>query len=68
LKLIVAREASLGPLRSLGDDIISVPADRIRPISLDDFKMALNVIRPSVSQNSLQIFENWNKTMGMSGL
>ncbi|KAJ3092775.1 hypothetical protein HK102_003038 [Quaeritorhiza haematococci] len=63
----LAREASLGPIRSLGERLVSTPADQIRPICLADFQQALGVIRPSVSGASLSAFEEWNKNFGTAG-
>ncbi|KAI8804655.1 P-loop containing nucleoside triphosphate hydrolase protein, partial [Cladochytrium replicatum] len=63
----LAREASLGPIRSLGENIISTPVDQIRPISLQDFEKASSTIRPSVSPESLKAFEDWNAKYGTYG-
>ncbi|KAI8918724.1 P-loop containing nucleoside triphosphate hydrolase protein [Entophlyctis helioformis] len=63
----LAREASLGPIRALGDDLISTPADQIRGITLADFTQALNIIRPSVSAGTLKVFEEWNREKGTVG-
>ncbi|KAI8814541.1 P-loop containing nucleoside triphosphate hydrolase protein [Cladochytrium replicatum] len=63
----LAREASLGPIRSLGENIISTPMDQIRPISLHDFEKASTTIRPSVSPESLKSFEDWNGKYGTYG-
>ncbi|KAI9340445.1 P-loop containing nucleoside triphosphate hydrolase protein [Zopfochytrium polystomum] len=63
----LAREASLGPIRSLGDRLLTTPADQIRPISADDFLRAATTIRPSVSPASLQVYEQWNSEYGTAG-
>ncbi|KAH6595091.1 hypothetical protein BASA50_006077 [Batrachochytrium salamandrivorans] len=63
----VAREASLGPIRSLGDKLLSTPTEDIRGITLADFTQALKIIRPSVSLSTLQIFESWNQEKGTAG-
>ncbi|KAJ3296459.1 hypothetical protein HK104_001598 [Borealophlyctis nickersoniae] len=63
----LAREASLGPIRALGDNLVSTPLDRIRPINLADFVDALGVIRPSVSPASLKGYEVWNRDHGTGG-
>ncbi|KAJ3195184.1 hypothetical protein HK101_000894 [Irineochytrium annulatum] len=63
----LAREASLGPIRSLGNKLLYTEADQIRPICANDFVTALSTIRPSVSKSSLQAYEMWNKQYGTSG-
>lgn len=60
-------QASLGPIRTLGTKLVNTPKEKIRPISMDDFKNAISVIRPSVSQESLGAYESWNKERGVSG-
>ncbi|KAJ3206127.1 hypothetical protein HDU82_004705 [Entophlyctis luteolus] len=64
----LAREASLGPIRILGENLVSTPLENVRPISYADFANALNTIRPSVSNESLETYENWNKEFGTSGV
>ncbi|KAJ3219914.1 hypothetical protein HDU67_008443 [Dinochytrium kinnereticum] len=63
----LAREASLGPIRSLGDALVSAAAEDLRPILLKDFESAIGTIRPSVSRSSLKAFEDWNKEYGTAG-
>jgi len=61
----LARDAALVPIRELKpSEIESMPADQIRALSLRDFKESLKTIRPSVSQNYLTKFNDWNKTYG----
>lgn len=63
----LAREASLGPIRSLGDKLMSVDEKNIRPISLQDFVLASQTIRPSVSGSLIDYFQKWNSQYGVSG-
>ncbi|ORY50793.1 AAA-domain-containing protein [Rhizoclosmatium globosum] len=63
----LAREASLGPIRSLGENLISTPLEQIRPIGYADFEEAMTVIRPSVSEGTLDSFIKWNKEYGTAG-
>lgn len=60
----LAKDAALGPLRSLGETLLDTPADQVRPIQFHDFVQALQSIRPSVSPQSLQAFEEWNREYG----
>ncbi|KAI1309957.1 hypothetical protein EDD11_003972 [Mortierella claussenii] len=60
----LAKDAALGPLRSLGETLLDTPADQVRPIQYQDFIQALHTIRPSVSPQSLLAFEEWNRDYG----
>jgi spastin len=60
----LCREAALGPVRELGAAIASVPVDRIRPVCLQDFADALQVIRPSLSKEQLKAFEAFTREYG----
>ncbi|XP_069852089.1 fidgetin-like protein 1 [Dipodomys merriami] len=61
----LCREASLGPIRSLHmADIATITPDQVRPIAYVDFENAFRTVRPSVSPNDLEVYENWNKTFG----
>ncbi|KAG0252731.1 hypothetical protein BG011_006830 [Mortierella polycephala] len=62
----LAKDAALGPLRSLGETLLDTPADQVRPIQYQDFVQALHTIRPSVSPQSLLAFEEWNREYGAS--
>ncbi|KAJ3408758.1 hypothetical protein HDV05_004767 [Chytridiales sp. JEL 0842] len=64
----LARESSLGPIRTLGERLVSTPADQIRPIAYQDFVSAMTTIRPSVSASSLKVYEGWNQSFGTAGL
>ncbi|KAG5420805.1 hypothetical protein I9W82_002686 [Candida metapsilosis] len=63
----LAKDSAMGPLRSLGDKLLSTPTDQIRPISLEDFENSLKYIRPSVSKEGLQEYEDWAEKFGSSG-
>ena len=54
----------MGPLRSLGEKLLEMKMDDIRPICLDDFKASLTTIRPSVSKQGLKEYEDWAKEFG----
>ena len=57
----------MGPLRSLGEALLQMSMDEIRPISFDDFEASLMSIRPSVSKQGLKEFEDWAKEFGERG-
>ncbi|CAH2283712.1 fidgetin 1 [Pelobates cultripes] len=61
----LCREAALGPIRSIQiKDISTITSEQVRPIVYIDFQNALQTVRPSVSQNDLELYKNWNKTFG----
>ena len=63
----VCKEAAMGPLRELGlDALITVRADDVRPIACRDFVTAAQLIRPSVSPESLLHFNRWSEQFGVS--
>ncbi|KAK6005413.1 hypothetical protein QM012_007055 [Aureobasidium pullulans] len=57
----LAKDAAMGPLRSLGEKLLHMSPDDIRPIDVTDFKASLINIRPSVSASGLKEFEDWAK-------
>ena len=61
----LCREAAFGPVRDLGDDILKASENDMRPIRLEDFESALNVIRPSVSISKIDMYERWNDQYGV---
>lgn len=64
----LAKDSAMGPLRSLGDKLLSTPTEQIRSINLDDFISSLNYIRPSVSSEGLEEYEKWAVKFGSSGV
>jgi len=54
----------MGPLRKLGEALLYTPMDQIRPIQFEDFEASLVNIRPSVSKQGLQEFEEWAREFG----
>ncbi|KAK9370887.1 hypothetical protein V1509DRAFT_651103 [Lipomyces kononenkoae] len=63
----VAKDAAMGPLRALGDALLSTPRDQIRPVKFIDFEASLKNIRPSVSKEGLRAFDDWALKYGSSG-
>ncbi|KAL8928458.1 MAG: hypothetical protein Q9208_001691 [Pyrenodesmia sp. 3 TL-2023] len=63
----LAKDAAMGPLRSLGEALLYMSMDEIRPIQFEDFEASLVNIRPSVSKEGLQEFEDWAKEYGERG-
>lgn len=67
----LVKDASMGPLRDAlrqGIEITKLNKEDMRPVTLQDFKDALQEVRPSVSSNELGIYENWNKQFGSLAL
>ncbi|KAL8674901.1 MAG: hypothetical protein Q9168_000704 [Polycauliona sp. 1 TL-2023] len=63
----LAKDAAMGPLRSLGEALLYMSTDEIRPIGFPDFEASLVNIRPSVSREGLQEFDDWAKDFGERG-
>ncbi|TWU78086.1 hypothetical protein ED733_007047 [Metarhizium rileyi] len=63
----LAKDAAMGPLRSLGEALLHMTMDDIRPIHLADFEASLSTIRPSVSKAGLKEYEDWAKEFGERG-
>ncbi|KAF2835927.1 AAA-domain-containing protein [Patellaria atrata CBS 101060] len=63
----LAKDAAMGPLRSLGEKLLHMTMDEIRPIQFEDFKASLTTIRPSVSKEGLKQFEDWATAFGERG-
>lgn len=57
----------MGPLRSVGDALLHMTMDDIRPIELADFRASLTTIRPSVSKAGLKEYEDWAREFGERG-
>ena len=63
----LAKDAAMGPLRSLGEALLHMSMDEIRPIQFEDFEASLVNIRPSVSKAGLKEFEDWAREFGERG-
>ncbi|EPE03663.1 aaa family atpase [Ophiostoma piceae UAMH 11346] len=63
----LAKDAAMGPLRSLGEALLMTKMDEIRPIELSDFVSSLVTIRPSVSKSGLKEYEDWAREFGERG-
>jgi SpoVK/Ycf46/Vps4 family AAA+-type ATPase len=63
----LAKDAAMGPLRSLGEKLLHMSPEDIRPIGIEDFRASLTNIRPSVSKQGLKEFEDWAKEFGERG-
>jgi SpoVK/Ycf46/Vps4 family AAA+-type ATPase len=63
----LAKDAAMGPLRSLGEKLLQMSMDEIRPIQFQDFEASLINIRPSVSYQGLKHYDDWAKEFGERG-
>lgn len=63
----LAKDAAMGPLRSLGEALLYMSSDEIRPIQSRDFEASLLNIRPSVSPEGLREYEEWARRFGERG-
>lgn len=61
----ICKEAAMGPVRELSSEALrTVKAEEMRQINFQDFAMALQNIRPSVSADSLNLFTKWENEEG----
>ncbi|KAJ8676231.1 hypothetical protein QAD02_012017 [Eretmocerus hayati] len=61
----LCKEASMGPIRSIPfDQLEGISKNDVRRVTFNDFKEALNAMRPSVSQKDLAVYLEWDKTYG----
>ncbi|KAK3301475.1 P-loop containing nucleoside triphosphate hydrolase protein [Chaetomium fimeti] len=63
----LAKDAAMGPLRSLGEALLHMTMDEIRPMEVSDFVSSLTTIRPSVSKTGLKEYEDWAREFGERG-
>lgn len=63
----LAKDAAMGPLRSLGEALLHMTMEEIRPIALEDFVSSLANIRPSVSKTGIKEHEDWATEFGERG-
>ncbi|WPG98036.1 Hypothetical protein R9X50_00082000 [Acrodontium crateriforme] len=63
----LAKDAAMGPLRSLGEKLLHMSPEDIRGIEMQDFRASLINIRPSVSKQGLKEFEDWAREFGERG-
>lgn len=63
----LAKDAAMGPLRSLGEKLLHMKPEDIRGITMDDFEASLVNIRPSVNGAGLKQFEDWAREFGERG-
>ncbi|XP_050234567.1 ATPase family AAA domain-containing protein FIGL1 [Mercurialis annua] len=63
----LVKDASMGPLREAlkqGIEITKLKKEDMRPVTLKDFEMSLNEVRPSVSLSELGTYDKWNQQFG----
>lgn len=63
----LAKDAAMGPLRSLGERLLDMRPDEIGSIGVADFERSLVNIRPSVGRKGLEEFEEWAREFGERG-
>ncbi|XP_013633576.1 PREDICTED: LOW QUALITY PROTEIN: spastin [Brassica oleracea var. oleracea] len=60
----LCEEAAMMPIRELGADILTIQANKVRPLRYDDFRKSMAVIRPSLSKGKWEELERWNSEFG----
>ncbi|DBA02494.1 TPA: hypothetical protein N0F65_010966 [Lagenidium giganteum] len=64
----LCKDAALGPIRDVGARIAQIKSEEVRGVTVDDFRLALQRVRPSVSLETIRSLEAWNKLYGMSAV
>jgi SpoVK/Ycf46/Vps4 family AAA+-type ATPase len=61
----LCKEASMGPIRNIPfDQLENINKEDLREVTFLDFKVALDAVRPSVSQKDLSVYLDWDCTYG----
>ncbi|KAH0980419.1 hypothetical protein GBA52_007596 [Prunus armeniaca] len=60
----LCEEAAMMPIRELGENILTIKANQVRPLRYEDFQKAMTVIRPSLSKSKWEELERWNDDFG----
>ncbi|KAL6130771.1 hypothetical protein ACLB2K_069150 [Fragaria x ananassa] len=60
----LCEEAAMMPIRELGENILTIKANQVRPLRLEDFQKSMTVIRPSLSKSKWEELEQWNEEFG----
>jgi ATP-dependent 26S proteasome regulatory subunit len=65
----LCQEAAMIPLREIQrGKMETIDLEHIRPISMKDFKAAMDVVKPTASKELIKEVENWARDFGMSGV
>lgn len=62
----LCKEAAMFPIRGLSHKELN--EGKIPPVSINHFKAAREIIRPSVSKQSLEFYSRWNNEFGSRGV
>lgn len=62
----LCEEAAMMPIRELGQNILTVKANQVRPLRFGDFEAAMTVIRPSLQKSKWDELQKWNQEFGSS--
>ena len=62
---MLCKTAALRPIREIPfEKLKTLPADRVRPLSYRDVLESLSEIRPTVDEDTIQVFDDWNQRHG----
>eukprot|EP01080_Neovahlkampfia_damariscottae_P000925 gene925-9834_t len=60
----LCKETSMIPIRELGNQIMNLTIDQIRPIDVNDFYKSIKSIKPNTTKESIKKLDKWNKEFG----
>ncbi|KAA0186913.1 hypothetical protein HAZT_HAZT008950 [Hyalella azteca] len=60
-------EAAMGPVRAIDPSRMRhIALDQVRPIGINDFRKGVSSVRPSVCQDELKLYTEWNCKYGIT--
>lgn len=60
----LSTESAYVPIREQIENLENISADEIRAVNIDDFKVSLDLVKPSVNQDDLSKYLDWNEKFG----
>eukprot|EP00049_Salpingoeca_infusionum_P001459 m.48441 g.48441 ORF g.48441 m.48441 type:complete len:483 (+) comp11038_c0_seq3:166-1614(+) len=62
----LCKDAAMGPIRELGAAVADVDIADVRPVMAQDFLKSMERVRKSLSAQSVEVFDEWNRDFGYS--
>lgn len=60
----LCREAAYGPIREVGHLLQSLDVDSVRPMRMRDFVQAQKLVKSSVAESDVMLYEDWDAKFG----
>lgn len=63
----LAKDSALGPIRDVDYETLrQMPANKVRPMCVQDFEKSMRLVRPSVNPSLIGVLEQWNADHGIT--